>query len=196
MRPFFRFLVLATVGLAIVFLIAASASPPPVRYEIAPESRFWIDGTATTGRWTCEAADVSGHGASGDGALSVEIAIPVRDLDCGSGVMNRDLARALGADDHPDIAFTLDHAEPVGTEPAPGTWVPVEATGTLRLAGADRQITVQAEGRRQPDGRVEVRGRHALLMTDFGVRPPSHVAGLVRARDAVVARFELVAVAH
>ena len=193
MRPFFRLLLLVVVGLA---LAAAATSPSPVRYEIAQESRFWIDGTATTGRWTCEADDVSGHGVIGVGALSAEVAVPVRDLDCGSGLMNRDLARALGAEDYPEIAFTLDHAEAVGGEPALGVWAAVEATGTLRLAGADQEITVQAEGRRQPDGRVELRGRHALLMTDFGVHPPSHAFGLVHARDAIVARFELVAVAN
>ncbi|MBC12311.1 MAG: hypothetical protein CMM85_05000 [Rhodothermaceae bacterium] len=182
-------------GLLVSILVGVTATAPP-RYEVASGSRVWIDGTATTGAWTCEADEVRGHGLVADGAdLAAEGTVPVRDFDCGSGPMNRDLYRALQADAHPTIAFVLTHAD-APRAGAVGAWAPVRAIGTLQIAGATRRVSVAAEGRRLGDGRVALRGEHALRMTDFGIRPPSHALGLVRAHDAIVARFDLVAVAR
>jgi len=128
--------------------------------------------------------------------LTAEVTIPVRALDCGSGPMNRDLYAALDADAHSSIRFDLDAAQALEAEARPGAWVRVRASGTLRIAGASRRITLDAQGRRLPNGRVALRGRQALRMSDFGVAPPSHALGLVRAHDAIVARFDLVAVAR
>lgn len=173
--------------------LGAALAPPP-RYVIAAGSRVWIDGSATTGRWTCEADQVHGHGLVSDGAgLTAQGTLPVRDFDCGSGPMNRDLYRALLADAYPAIEFVLTRAEAPGR--ADGGWAPVTATGTLRIAGVARTVAITAEGRRLPDGRVALRGEKPLRMSDFGVRPPSHALGLVRAHDAITARFDLVAVA-
>ena len=117
MRPHLSIaLVLAALGWA------GATAPPPARYEVAPESRFWIDGTATTGAWTCEADDVTGHGVVGaEREVEAEVSVPVRDFDCGLGAMTRDLRRALGADAHPTIAFALDRAETLDAEARPSS---------------------------------------------------------------------------
>lgn len=178
--------------LALALLGLASGAPVPDTYRVASESRLWIDGTATTGSWSCEADAVTGAGEVG-ADVEGEVSVPVLDLDCGFGPMNRDLRRALGAEEHPTITFVLTDAEALGEEPEPGAWVSIQSTGDLHLAGAHRRLTVDADGRRLPDGRVVVRGEHALRMSDFGVRPPSRALGLVRAHDDIVVRFDLVA---
>ena len=53
-------------ALVLVLLASLGAAPEP-RYEVSPESRLWIDGTATTGPWTCQADRVVGE-AEGDPA--------------------------------------------------------------------------------------------------------------------------------
>lgn len=183
--------------LALVLLVLSASGvsgPTPVRYDVAPGSRFWIDGTATTGAWTCEADIVGGSARIGDDrALDGEVVVPVRAFDCGLAPMTRDLQSALDAGRHPDVRYALSHAEALGAEPRLGAWVPVRAVGTLRLAGTARRLAVEAEGRRQPDGRVALRGRLPLRMSDFGIRPPAHALGLVRSHDPIVVRFNLVA---
>ncbi|WP_412068611.1 YceI family protein [Rubrivirga sp. IMCC43871] len=181
--------------LLVLALLASLGAAPAPRYDVAPESRLWIDGTATTGPWTCQADGVVGQAEGDPSAPSGRLAVPVRAFDCGSGLMNRDLAEALGADDHPTIAFDLDAVGRIAPAP-PDAWVEVVARGTLRLAGTARVVTVRARGRRRADGRVELDGRQPLRMSAFGVRPPSHAAGLVRAQDAIVVRFSLVAVSR
>ena len=179
-----------------LLVLGGAASPPSVRYEVAAGSQFWIDGNATTGRWTCQADAVRGHGLVGEAhELAAQVTVPVRDFDCGSGPMNRDLYHALAAEAHPAITFDLDTAETLREAPA-GGWARVRATGTLRLAGVARRVTVDAEGRRLAANRVALRGEHRLRMTDFDVTPPSHALGLVRAHDAIRVRFDLTATAR
>lgn len=173
--------------------IALVALGSTERYEVTSGSHFWIDGTATTGAWTCATEAVTGQGILGGEELSATVTVPVRAFDCGSGQMNRDMRRALRAADHPTISFDLANAEVLRPEPLPGVWVRVRASGTLRLAGAERPLSLIADGRQRADGRVEIRGRQPLRMSDFGVSPPSHVLGLVRAHDDIVVRFNLIA---
>ncbi|MDX1419899.1 MAG: YceI family protein [Rubricoccaceae bacterium] len=168
----------------------------PVRYEVASESRFWIEGTSTVGDYTCATETVSGYGVVGDGRLAAEVAVPVRTFDCGSGPQNADFYRALRAEAHPAIRFELERAEALGAEARPGAPVRVRTTGTLYIAGTARQVTLDAVGRRLTDGRVAVEGHQRLRMTDFGVEPPSHALGLIRAHDPIVVRFDLVAAAR
>lgn len=179
-------------------LLLGLAATPQSRYAVDTQSRFWIDGTSTMGRYTCEADAVMGSGRVLPAGRSVEaeVIVPTAAFDCGNPRMNRDFVDALQAEQHPTIRFRVDRAEILDANPAPGAWVNVRATGTLRLAGVERPITLDAEGQRLPDGRVRIRGRHPLKMTDFGVEPPTGLLGLVRARDAVVARFDLVAAAR
>ena len=190
-----RSLPIALALLAAVVLGAARMLP--TRYEVAPQSRFWIEGTSTVGGYTCAAEGVSGYGILGDGReLAAEVVVPVRAFDCGSGPQNGDFYRALRADAHPVIRFELERAETLDPETRPGAPVRVRTTGTLRIAGVARTVTLVATGRRLADGRVALQGSQNLRMTDFGIEPPSHALGLIRASDAIVARFDLVAAAR
>ncbi len=179
-------------GLLLAGAGAAQSSEAPGSYALQGESRFWIEGTTTVDDFACTAAPVRGRAAVAPRAVGGTLAVPVAAFDCGIGQMNRDLQAALRGDAHPEIRFGLQRAEAAGATDA-GGWVPVRAWGTLSLAGAERLVALTAQGRRYPDGRVRIRGRHPLLMTDFGVEPPARLLGLVRVHDRIVVHFDLVA---
>jgi polyisoprenoid-binding protein YceI len=176
-------------ALLLALALAGAAGSALPRYVLEPGSRFWIEGTSTVSGFTCTASDVSGGGEVEAGHLSAEVRVPVRTFDCGVGAMNRDFQRALRAETHPEIRFVLRHAE--ASDPSAAGWSPVRVYGTLEMAGAQRAVTLEAQGRRLGGGRVQVRGSHVLHMTHFGVDPPSGMLGLVRAHDRVVVRFDL-----
>lgn len=190
-----RRLALLRLALPLAALALAGASAQ-TRFELQPESRFWIDGTSTVSAFTCEAAEVAGSGLVEPGRLSARVAVPVEAFDCGIGRMNRDFREALRAEEHPEIRFELRSAEVLEAPAEPGGWARLEARGTLTLAGAERAVLLRAEGRQLPDGRVRLRGRHVLRMTHFGLTPPTALLGLVRAHDVITVRFDLVAEPH
>jgi len=187
MRPFLLPCVLTALALV-------AASRPPVRYDLRSESRFWIDGSSTAGSYTCTAARVDGTGLV-DGTdrtqVSGQVTVPVRAFDCGQRRMNNDFAKALKSGTHPVIRFEVQSAQVAG--PGASGWTRATATGSLEIGGVVRPITVDVDGQTLPDGRVRLRGRMPLRMTDFGVQPPTALLGLVRAHNRIVVRFDLIA---
>ena len=181
--------------LVLVPFAVGAAGQRVARYGLGAESRFWIDGTSTAGAFTCTAARVAGVGqvaAEGAAAIGGRVTVPVRAFDCGNRRMNVDMGRALKGDAHPAVRFEVQSAALAG--PGASGWTRARATGSLDLAAVVRPLVVDVEGRSLPDGRVRLRGRMPMRMTDFGVDPPTGLLGLVRAHDRILVRFDLVAV--
>lgn len=176
-------------------LLMGASGDATTTFEVADGSRFWIEGSSTVSPFTCQAETPAGTGRIGSAAVSARITVNVRTFDCGIGAMNRDFYRALQAEQHPDIRFTLTHAEILEEPASSQEWAPVRAYGRLELAGTSRSVTVLAEGRRVSETRAQIRGQHPMRMTHFGIDPPAGMLGLVRARDEIVVGFDLIATA-
>lgn len=170
---------------------------------LAPESRLWIEGSSNVNRFTCQARGLAQTIRVGSPSEVWEITglpeplqravlgIPVESLRCADRRMDGDLHQALRAREHPHLTFRLWSYERVGAE-TPGPFT-VHAVGAIGLAGAESVVRVDARVEPRPDGTVRLRGRKTLRMTDFGIRPPTAFLGLVRAKDEIVVRFDLVA---
>ncbi len=171
-------------------------------YVLTPDSRLRIEGTSTVDDFTCEAEDIRGKGrldqeqaaAPGDrtrsGTAVVELIVPVRSFDCGKARMNRDMQNALRADLYPNIEFWLEHVEVTGAGVG-GSAYDLRVTGWLNLAGAERNVTIEVRGSVLPGGILRAQGALNLLMTDFGITPPTALLGLVRAHDRITVAFDL-----
>lgn len=180
-------------ALGFAALALGASGGPPDRYGVEPESRFWIDGSTAAGGFTCAARDVDGAGTV-NGASAAHVAgrvlVPVRAFDCGNRRMNADFAKALKGGAHPSIRFEIHSARVTG--PGAAGWTRATATGSLEVAGVRRPVTVDVDGQTAPDGRVHLRGRMPMRMSDFNVHPPTGLFGLVRAHDRIAVRFSVV----
>jgi len=185
--------ILTSIASVAAVLIGTVTLGPTEAYRVDDASRFYIDGNATTGPFTCTSVTVEGDARLGPDRLGGKAMIPVDAFDCGISRMNRDLRTALQADRHPAIQFELQQARVLESGIQRGSNLPVQAVGTLTIAGTTRQVAIRAEGVQMADGRVRVHGSYPLLMSDFGVTPPSGLLGLVRANDQIVARFDIIA---
>ena len=153
-----------------------------------------IEGSSNVHRlWTCTAAQVTG---AGDGVLTattltslsaLTVTVPVAQIDCGNGTMSGKLRTALLAPTAPTVRFVLSSATLGALRNARST---VTAQGQLTVAGQTRPVQITAQG--QPvGGRFRVTGSVPLLMTQFGIRPPTAMMGTMRTRDAVTVRFDV-----
>ena len=73
---------------------------------------------------------------------------------------------------------------------APGGAITAQVTGDLLLHGKTRSITVPAK-LEIAGAAIVARGELALKQTDYGIEPPSAVAGTVKVADKVKLTFEL-----
>ncbi|HEU4643419.1 MAG TPA: YceI family protein [Gemmatimonadaceae bacterium] len=190
------FALIAFVGIATPALRSQDVVPVPVR----PESRIWFDGNATMHAFTCTAgefaASVARSGAPDDDTFTgtrvvrhATLTIPVGRLGCGDGKMEKSMRKALKADANPDIRFELAGYE---IRRETNDSAVVTADGTLELAGAERPVALTVSAKRRADGAVRLTGSQELLMTDFGIRPPSAMFGMIKASNRIVVRFDLV----
>lgn len=187
------------VALALIALSAtASRAQSTAQFAVGTASRVWIEGTTNVTGFSCAATAVDAtvdidRGFGEDTALvkhvrAVQVKVPVAALKCGRDQMDRSLRKALKADDSTDAYIVASlTAEPLYSTDA----ATVNAVGTLAIAGRENRVRMNVSAVRLPDGSVEAQGEIPILMTDFGITPPTAMLGVVRARDRVVVRFAM-----
>lgn len=194
-------LLLAVGAIAARGVPASAQTGRPVRLVLAPESRLWLEGTSNVHDWRCRATvaeaqiELSADEDEAGGVIprevtSVLVRVPVNGIRCGNGTMDQNLRRALRADQNPTIEFRASRLSTVSTGPEPGT-VQGSIVGELRLAGAGGDVEVSVQGHEDGPATLRISGSAPVLMSAFGVRPPTAMLGLLRTGDRVVVRFDL-----
>jgi len=123
-----------------------------------------------------------------------QISLPVASLHGGNSGMDRDMRNALNAAQHPDITYVFETVQQAAVLRDGGgrpTALKLCIVGKMNMAGVARPITMDMTVRRDARGHFTVHAQTSLLMTDFGVTPPSALLGLIKADDRVTVTFDL-----
>jgi len=188
---------LTSLALTALFTIAGSASAQSVRLAVAPESKLWIEGGSNLHGWSCKASSIDAMIDVDEALLKsmsptllkkVQVKVPVRNLKCGHGGMDGNLYKALKANDVPDIAYVLGTFDVV---PGTSDSFTVKSVGTLTIAGTEKTVNMDVTASKLPDGSIRAEGELPLLMSDFGVKPPTAMFGTLRTDDKVTVKFSL-----
>ena len=194
------------------------AGAPALRAETATTSRaavtlgagseLWIEGTSTIHEWHSktstlgfallrDAAQPNPADAAaidtwlrGGGLRGLDLVVPLATMRSGKTALDKNMLKALKADQYPDIRFVLATAK-LGV--ARGDTLPVSADGELTVSGVKRPVTVQGQLIRGSDG-VRLEGSHAMKMTDHNVQPPKLMMGTLKVRDPITVFFRLLLV--
>jgi polyisoprenoid-binding protein YceI len=180
-----------------IFLGAALAAPALIAAGVLPllsfqpQSKVWVEGTSTVRAYRCESTSVTGSAQASSAQLAdlatvprAEVTIPVGSLDCRNGTMNGHMRRALKAEQNPIIRL---RASNVRVDAGAGT---ARIAGDLTIAGQTRPVTITGTVSSE-DGKVRVRGTERLVMTDFGVQPPTLMMGTMKVAAPVTIGFDV-----
>lgn len=170
--------------------------PETLSYEVTSSSKVWVEGTSTLHGWTCVANETKGTVRMiwDVGLLpvieNVQLSIPVGQMDCDSGTMDKKLRKALKFDETPNMLFELDAvtAESVANSDS----VKVNTRGFLMIAGQTRRIQMTQYASLLDDGQILFRGSIPISMKDYNIKRPSALLGTIKAGNDVVVYFELV----
>lgn len=188
---------LTSLALTALFTIAGSASAQSVRLAVAPDSKLWIEGGSNLHGWSCKASSIDATIDVDEAFLKstspallkkVQVKVPVRNLKCGHGGMENNLYKALKADDTPDISYILGSFD---VAPATGDAFTIKSVGTLKIAGAEKSVNMDVTATKLADGSIRAEGELPVLMTDFGVKPPTAMFGTLRTDNKVTVKFSL-----
>jgi polyisoprenoid-binding protein YceI len=116
--------------------------------------------------------------------------VPVGKIECGHGKMNDNLRKALKAAEYPSITFVVTGAQFFDAG-APGA-LEVLAKGNLYVAGNGQDLEFQVSGTDTGDGALRIQGQVLIKMTDFGIRPPTAMMGLLKTKNEVTIKFDLI----
>jgi hypothetical protein len=194
---------------------------PATQLVASPASKLVLEGSSNVTDWRCSGVTIDANMAVAaslerinavidrveDGNIGVWMAaadsgsfpvpefamrIPVDALRCGNRQMERDLGHALHADEHPSIEFRFTGLRGTVSHDIDTHHYTATIGGVLSLAGTSRPISVSVVAQRVSRNRFRLRAELPLRMTDFRITPPTALFGMVKARDELKVRFDLV----
>jgi polyisoprenoid-binding protein YceI len=118
------------------------------------------------------------------GLEGFEVAIPAATLTSRDGGLDKNMYKALQVEQHRNITFRLARLERASSGGLLGV-------GTLRIAGVDREVVLTLNTERR-DAALVVKGQLTLLMTDYGIKPPTAMLGMLKTDPKVTVTFETV----
>jgi hypothetical protein len=169
------------------------------RLTVRPDSRLWLEGSSNVRDWRCDAATLDASidvddAAQQGGAISaahvrrVQVRVPTHALTCGRSQMDHIMYKALHVDDAPDCRQIVGRFDVVSASADANSLV---MQGTLRIAGRERVVRVPVVFEEQRDGSVRAQGALPILMTDYGISPPTALFGVLRTENRIVVKFDL-----
>ena len=176
--------------------LLALALATPVQLSFASGSQVVVNGDSNAHPWTCQTTAVQSTASHAELPTragvpvfyNLRVTIPVKDLNCGNGTMEEKLRDALKADRFPNVEFALTSMnEAVGKVPGHS----YEVIGGLTIAGKTKPISFSMKASPEADGTLASTASVALLMSDFGVEPPTALLGVMKTYDPVVVKLQL-----
>jgi polyisoprenoid-binding protein YceI len=190
------------ITLTLVAVLAATARAQSIaELAVGEESRVWIEGSSNIHGWSCSATAIDATIAVDVSfkedpdfpryLKSVQVKVPVSALKCGHAAMEKSLRRALKAEDPTRPAYITAIFEAVRDGADTTNALSVSTVGALAIAGHENAVKMDVGTTRLPDGTIEARGAVPILMSDFGIEPPTALFGALRASNRVVVRFAM-----
>ena len=191
-----------TLVVSLIAIASAGAQTPDgVKLIVGPESELSFEGTSTLHSFHCKTTKLQ-VSASVDPTYmeaklsqmnrplkSVDVVIPVKSLSCGNKGLEENMFKALKADKFPEIRYTLSTYEIAGT--ATDDLITLQSVGTLTVAGKEKAINLIVKTNRIAGGKAIATGTQAILMTDFGIKPPVMMLGTLKTGNKIVVSFKL-----
>lgn len=172
-----------------------------IRLRLDPGSELTIEGTSSLHDFQCRTDKINAY-VDVDPAytmdltriarpiVSVKVNIVVKTLSCGNAQMDRNMYSTLKADENQLITYTLSGYEVLDGSASPTAFT-AKTNGTLVVAGREKAIDMKITAERFGDGKAVAQGEQILLLTDFGIKPPSFMFGTLKVGNQVRVKFNL-----
>jgi len=180
---------------------AGAQSASAIRLRLDPGSEVTIEGTSSLHAFHCKTNKIMAYVDVDPGytkdltkiarpIVSVKVNIVVRTLTCGNGQMDKNMYGTLNADANPIIKYTLSDYDILAGSASPAAFS-AKTSGTLTISGKEKVIDMKINAERLSDGKATARAEQAILMTDFGINPPSFMLGTLKVGNEVKVKFNL-----
>lgn len=88
----------------------------------------------------------------------------------------------LKADQYPNITYTVTK---LGSIQKNGNEAPVTINGNLSIGGTSKPTDLVLKMKVLPNGDIEITGTRKIIMSNYGIKPPSFMLGALKVGDEV-----------
>lgn len=183
-----------------VLFITGTAAAQEVILNVQKSSHMIIDGSSNVKDWEATVTEINGtlelEGIEDISAQtltpeifkSLSLVIPVDGIDAESGGLKKNIHKYLNKDDYPNITFELSSVTNV-TEQSDGSLL-IGGSGAITVSGDEQNVEMQVTASIE-NGAIRFTGEKQLLMTDFGIDPPTAVFGTIRSKNEIIISFDV-----
>lgn len=183
----------ALLSVLVLASTATVAGAQSAKINLAPASSITVEGTSNIHAWHATSTELTSSiqmaqpVSAGSAVESVTLSLPVTSLKSGKGGLDKNLYKALKAEQNPTITFVMKgyRASPKGEAFA------AVVTGTLTVNGVEKEIVAEASMTGDAKTGIKALGSATFKMTDFGVKPVTALMGTIRTGDQVTVKFDL-----
>lgn len=150
-----------------------------------------IGGTSNIHDWEMDVEKINGFikmevNANNLNIYDVQLSIPVKSMKSGKSKMDKNTYEALKEERNPTITFT--YVETLGVEKIRNDSFKANIKGKLSIAGKTQMITIPLS---IDTNDLKVTSTYRIIMTDYGVEPPTAVFGTIKTGDTIDINFNL-----
>ncbi|MBC8124980.1 MAG: YceI family protein [Candidatus Kapabacteria bacterium] len=154
-----------------------------------------IDGTSTLHDWTAPAEKAKANGdltiINGElikvNAMWVQVDVLSIKSEKGKD-MDEKIYEALSVENHPTITFNVSSQKSIRKQESEYI---IETVGELTIAGVKKNVDLTVKGTMQGNGDMVFKGSIKLLMSQYGMKRPTAMLGMIKCGDAVTVSFTL-----
>ncbi len=117
---------------------------------------------------------------------SMFVNIPVHSIKSNEKLMDTKTYETFKSDKNPMISF---HMTEVTTMNVSGNAVNVVIEGNMTMAGVTKKVILKANGNNIKPGVYTFSGIIALKMSDFGMKPPTAMLGMMRVGNGITLKY-------
>ena len=186
-------------ALATAATAAGAQSASAIRLRLLPGTELSISGTSNVHDFHCKTNKINAYIDVDPGytkdltkvarpIVSVKVNIAVKSLSCGNRKMDENMYATLKADQNQLIRYTLSGYDILNGS---ATAFAAKTNGTLTILGNDKTVAMKVDATRLTEGKATAEGEETLLMSDFGIKPPSFMFGTMKVGNEVKVKFNL-----
>jgi polyisoprenoid-binding protein YceI len=178
----------------VICLLSVAIGGPNPQMAIQSSSYLVLKGTSTLHDYECKTTSIQGTiemDLTLGSFTNVDIAIPAKSIHSGNSSLDDNMYESLKAEENPDIRFSLFHPDSIIDLRTSRSDSIIKLYGKLTVAGKEKTIDLEVVVQQKENKIIEIHGKKKLLMTDYGIKPPTFMLGILKTGDEVSIEFDL-----
>ena len=175
---------------AAVFIFGTSLGAQTLKIN-SKASTMTIYGTTNVHDFTQKVTQINGElvvNSAQKSVQSMEVVIPVRAIKSPEKQMDTYTYEAFNSEKNPNITFHLTEASGLKVTEKE---IDVTVTGNLTINGTARKISFKLSGKNPKSGLYQFKSAIALKMTDYKMKPPTAMMGMMKVGDGITLKFDI-----